>query len=232
MIIVRDRHTRGKMTTGLVDARYTFSFGDYRDPDHMGFSDLRVINEDHVAPGTGFPEHGHADMEIITYVIEGAVQHRDSLGNEALVVPGDVQRMSAGTGIRHSEMNPSQTNPLHALQIWIFPEAYGIAPTYEQKHFHREDLQGKLRLIADRWGSDGALTIHQDVAIYAAEIAESDRIAYAIKPGRRLWLQVVRGIVRINGDELREGDGARIYDEQGIELDTDHRGEFLLFDLR
>lgn len=232
MIIVRDRHTRGKMTTGLVDARYTFSFGDYRDPEHMGFSDLRVINEDHVAPGTGFPEHGHADMEIITYVIEGAVQHRDSLGNEALVVPGDVQRMSAGTGIRHSEMNPSQTNPLHALQIWILPEARGIAPTYEQKHFHREDMQGTLRLIANRWGSDGALIIHQDVAIYAAEIAESDRITYSIKPGRRLWLQIVRGIVRINGDELREGDGARIYDEPGIDLDTDHRGEFLLFDLR
>lgn len=232
MIIVRDRHTRGKTVTALVDARHTFSFGAYRDPDQMGFSDLRVINEDRVAPGSGFPEHGHSDMEIITYVIAGAVEHRDSLGNGAIVTPGNVQRMSAGTGIRHSELNPSQTDPIHALQIWIIPEARGIAPGYEQKHFHHSEMEGKLRLIADRWGSDGALTVHQDVAVYAAEISEGEKIAYQIAPDRRVWLQIVRGLVRINGDELREGDGARIHDEPAIELDTDHRGEFLLFDLK
>lgn len=232
MIIVRDRHTRGKTISALVDARHTFSFGDYLDPEHMGFSDLKVLNEDRIAQAAGFGEHGHADMKIITYVLEGAARHRDSLGNEMTVRAGDVQRMSAGTGIRHSELNPSPTDPVRAIQIWIIPETQGLTPSYEQKHFSRESMQGKLLPIANRMGSDGALTIHQDAAIYAAEIIEGEMITYAIRPGRRVWLQVVRGIVRLNGDELRESDGARIVDEPGIELDTDYRDELLLFDLR
>lgn len=232
MIIVRDRHTRGKTITALLDARHTFSFGDYLDPEHMGFSDLRVLNEDRIAQGTGFAEHGHADMEIITYVLQGAAQHRDSLGNEITLTAGDVQRMSAGTGIRHSELNPSPTEPVRAIQIWIIPETLGITPSYEQKHVPRRAMQGKLLPIANRQGSYGALTIHQDAEIYAAEIGDGDKITYDIRPGRRLWLQIVRGIVSLNGDELREGDGARIHNEPRIELDTAYRGEFLLFDLR
>lgn len=232
MIIVRDRHTRGHTNIGWLDSRHTFSFGGYRDPEHMGFGSLRVINDDRVAPGAGFGAHSHADMEIISYVLEGALEHKDSLGNGSVIVPGDVQRMSAGTGVTHSEYNASKTEPVHFLQIWIVPEARGIAPGYEQKRFPREEMEGRLRLIADRWGSEGAVTLHQDVAIYAGELSEGERFIHEFSEGRRGWLHVARGIVRLNGDELREGDGAKIENELAIELDTGHRAEILLFDLK
>lgn len=231
MIIVRDRHSRGRTRMGWLDSQHSFSFGHYHDPEQMGFGTLRVINEDHVAPGAGFPEHGHADMEIISYVLDGSLEHRDSLGNGSVISPGDVQRMSAGTGVTHSEFNASPEDRLHFLQIWIIPESRGLAPGYEQKHFSQEERRGQLRLIGDRNGSRGAVTIHQDIALYAGEVFEGDRIHYAIAKGRRAWVQVPRGIVRLNGDELREGDGAAITDEPEITLDTDHRAEVLLFDL-
>lgn len=232
MIVVRDRHTRGHTDLGWLDSRHSFSFGGYRDPEHMGFGALRVINDDRVAPGAGFGAHSHSDMEIISYVLEGALEHEDSLGNGSVIVPGDVQRMSAGTGVTHSEYNASKTEPVHFLQIWIVPEAQGIAPGYEQKHFPREDLQGRLRLIADRWGSNGAVTVHQDIAIFAGELSEGERLTYEFSEGRRGWIHVARGLVRLNGDELREGDSARIDGERTIELGTDHRAEILLFDLK
>jgi len=232
MIIVRDRHTRGHTDLGWLDSRHSFSFGSYRDPEHMGFGPLRVINDDRVAPGAGFGAHSHSDMEIISYVLEGGLEHKDSLGNGSVIVPGDVQRMSAGTGVTHSEFNASKSEPVHFLQIWILPEAQGIAPAYEQKRFPREETQGRLRLIADRWGSDGAVTVHQDVAIYAGELSEGEKVTHDFAAGRRGWLQVARGLVRLNGDELREGDGAKIEGEARIELDTDHRAEILLFDLK
>jgi quercetin 2,3-dioxygenase len=232
MIVVRDRHARGHTDLGWLDSRHTFSFGNYRDPELMGFGPLRVINDDRVAPGAGFGAHSHSDMEIISYVLEGALEHKDSLGNGSVMVPGDVQRMSAGTGVTHSEYNASNTEPVHFLQIWIIPEAQGIAPGYEQKRFPREEMEGRLRLIADRWGSEGAVTVHQDVAIYAGGISEGERFAHEFANGRRGWLQVARGRARLNGDELREGDGAKIEGERRIELDTDHRAEILLFDLK
>ena len=231
MIIVRDRHTRGHTQMGWLDSHHTFSFGGYSDPDHMGFGALRVINDDRVTPGGGFGEHGHQDMEIISYVLEGALEHRDSLGNGSVIVPGDVQRMSAGTGVTHSEFNASKNEPVHFLQLWIIPEFQGIAPSYEQKRFPPEERQGRLRLIGDRWGTEGAVTIHQDARLYAGELAEGEAITHEIADGRRVWLHVARGLVRLNGDELREGDGAAITDERKINLDTDLRAEVLLFDL-
>lgn len=231
MIIVRDRHTRGHTDMGWLDSRHTFSFGGYRDPEHMGFGALRVINDDRVAPGAGFGAHSHSDMEIISYVLEGALKHKDSLGNGSVMVPGDVQRMSAGTGVTHSEYNASKTESVHFLQIWIVPEAQGIAPGYEQKRFPREELEGRLRLIADRSGRDGAVTLHQDVAILAGELSDNEKLTYEFADGRRGWLHVARGVVRLNGDELREGDSARIDGERAIELEADHRAHVLLFDL-
>ncbi|HEY9092675.1 pirin family protein [Parasphingorhabdus sp.] len=231
MIIVRDCHTRGHTDLGWLDSRHTFSFGNYRDPEHMGFGVLRVINDDRVAPGAGFGAHSHSDMEIISYVLKGALEHKDSLGNGSVIVPGDVQRMSAGTGVTHSEYNASKTEPVHFLQIWIIPEAQGIAPGYEQKRFPRERMEGRLRLIADRWGSEGAVTVHQDVAIFAGMLSDGKKLTHEFTEGRRGWLHVARGLVRLNGDELREGDSAKIEGERVIELETDHRAEILLFDL-
>lgn len=231
MIIIRDRDTRGHTQIGWLDSHHTFSFGGYRDPDHMGFGALRVINDDRVAPGGGFGEHSHQDMEIISYVLEGALQHRDSLGNGSVMVPGDVQRMSAGTGVTHSEFNASKNEPVHFLQLWIIPESPGISPSYEQKRLPAAERSGRLRLIGDRWGTDGAVTIHQDARLYAGKIAEGETIIHEIANGRRVWLHVARGLIRLNGDELREGDGAAVTDEREINLDTDHRAEVLLFDL-
>jgi redox-sensitive bicupin YhaK (pirin superfamily) len=231
MIIIRDRHARGHTDIGWLDSRHTFSFGNYRDPEQMGFGSLRVINDDRVAPGAGFGAHSHSDMEIISYVLEGALEHKDSLGNGSIIVPGDVQRMSAGTGVTHSEFNASKTEPVHFLQIWIVPEAKGIAPGYEQKRVPREETEGRLRLIADRWGSDGAVTVHQDVAIYAGELFAGESISHEFTQGRRGWLHVARGLARLNGNELREGDGAKIESESAIKLETEHRAEILLFNL-
>ncbi|TQV78616.1 pirin family protein [Denitrobaculum tricleocarpae] len=231
MIRVRDRMTRGRTQVSWLDSHHSFSFGNYRDPEHMGFGALRVINDDRVTPGAGFGEHGHADMEIISYVLEGALEHKDSMGNGSVIVPGDVQRMSAGTGVTHSEFNASKTEPVHFLQIWVIPEAQGIAPSYEQVRIPPEERQGRLRLIADRWGSEGSVTVHQDIRVYAGEFAEGEAATYRIDEERRCWLQVARGIIRLNGEELREGDGAAIAGEPQITLETDHRAEVLLFDL-
>jgi redox-sensitive bicupin YhaK (pirin superfamily) len=232
MIVVRDRNSRGRTELGWLDSRHTFSFGSYRDPAHMGFGALRVINDDRVAPGAGFGEHSHADMDIISYVLDGRLEHKDSLGNGSVIAPGEVQRMSAGTGITHSEFNGSATMPVHFLQIWIIPEVHGIAPSYEQKQVPREEMRGRLRLIADREGSEGAVKVHQDVRIYAADLSEGECVVHGPAAGRRAWLHVARGIVRLDGDELREGDGAAIVDEREIVIDTDYRGEVLLFDLK
>jgi redox-sensitive bicupin YhaK (pirin superfamily) len=231
MIIVRDRDKRGHTEMGWLDSRHTFSFGNYHDPEHMGFGSLRVINDDRVTPGAGFGAHSHSDMEIISYVLEGALEHKDSLGNGSVIVPGDVQRMSAGSGVTHSEFNASKTEPVHFLQTWILPERRGISPGYEQKRFPRGETESRLRLIADRWGSDGAVTVHQDIAIYAGELSEGKGFSHKIAPGRRGWLHVARGLVRLRGIEMREGDGAKIEDESAIDLEADQRAEILFFDL-
>jgi quercetin 2,3-dioxygenase len=231
MIVIRDRDSRGRSELGWLDSWHTFSFGSYWDPKHMGFGALRVINDDRVVPGAGFGEHSHADMDIISYVLEGALEHKDSLGNGSVIVPGDVQRMSAGTGITHSEYNGSSSKPVHFLQIWIIPEKRGLKPGYEQRRFTREDLAGRLRLIGDRKGTSGAVVIHQDVSMYAGVLSEGQRVSHNIAPGRRAWLHVASGIVRLNDNELREGDGAAITNERSIVLEGSHDGELLLFDL-
>ncbi len=231
MIVVRDGDTRGHTKLGWLDSRHSFSFGDYHDPSHMGFGALRVINDDRVIPGAGFGEHGHRDMEIVTVVLEGALEHRDSLGNGSVIRPGDVQRMSAGTGILHSEFNPSKEDAVHFLQIWIMPEAAGLAPGYEQRNFEPEDRKGRLRLVADRHGTDKAVAVHQDVKLYLGSLAEGDRVVHELDAGRRAWLHVATGLVQLNGDELRAGDGAAITGESSITLETGHQAELLLFDL-
>jgi redox-sensitive bicupin YhaK (pirin superfamily) len=231
MITFRDRMARGPSNFGWLDSRHTFSFGGYRDPDHMGFRALRVINEDRVIPGAGFPTHSHRDMEIISYVLEGELAHKDSLGNGATIRPGDVQRMSAGTGIAHSEFNASKTDGVHFLQIWILPERAGLVPSYEQKQFPLEERRGRLRLVADRHGSAGAITVHQDARIYVANLAPGERVSHAPAPGRGAWLQIARGIVGLNDTEMREGDGAAVEDEASIEVIAETAAEILLFDL-
>ncbi|RME62691.1 MAG: pirin family protein [Alphaproteobacteria bacterium] len=232
MITIRDRNARGRTQTGWLDSRHTFSFGDYRDPDQMGFRSLRVINEDRVIPGAGFGTHGHRDMEIISYVVSGALEHKDSLGTGSVIRPGEVQRMSAGTGITHSEFNASKSEPVHFLQIWIVPERTGLAPGYEQKAFPAAARRGRMLLVGDRHGSDGALTIHQDVRLYAGLLHAGEALGHGLADGRHGWLQVVRGLVRLNGHELREGDGAAIVEEPAITLETEHGAELLLFDLK
>lgn len=231
MIVVRDRDSRGHTKLGWLDSRHSFSFGSYHDPNHMGFGALRVINDDRVIPGAGFGEHGHRDMEIVTVVLDGALEHRDSLGNGSVIRPGDVQRMSAGRGILHSEFNASKDDAVHFLQIWVLPEADGLEPGYEQKHFEPEDRKGQLRLVADRHGSDNAVTVHQDVKLYRGSLTSGDRVVHTLDPNRRAWLHVAAGIVDLNGDELRAGDGAAISGEKAITLETGHQTDLLLFDL-
>src|SRR4051794_37263582 len=208
MIVVRLAEERGRANFGWLDSHHTFSFGNYYDPRHMGIGALRVINDDRVAPAGGFNTHPHRDMEIISYVLDGALEHKDSIGTGSVIRPGDVQRMSAGTGIRHSEFNHSQAEPVHFLQIWIEPEREGIAPSYEQKSFSDADKRGGLRLGGSRGGRDGSVTIHQDVDLYAALLAEGDVVSHVLEANRRGWLQVARGIVKIGDRTLTEGDGA------------------------
>lgn len=232
MITVRPANERGAANLGWLDTRHTFSFGNYNDPSHMGFASLRVINEDKVAPGQGFATHGHRDMEIVTYVLAGALEHKDSIGNGSIIQPGDVQRMSAGTGILHSEYNASEVDPVHLLQIWILPEAQGIAPGYEQTHFAPTEKQGKLRLVGSRDGRDGSVTIHQDVNLYTATLGIAESVSYSLEPGRVAWIQVARGETEVNGQALAAGDGAAVRDltdltVAGTAADT----EVLLFDL-
>ena len=231
MIVIRDRDSRGRTEIGWLDSQHSFSFGDYLDPTQMGFRSLRVINEDRVIPGAGFGTHAHRDMEIVTYVLSGALEHKDSLGNGSVIRPGDVQRMSAGTGITHSEFNHSEDDAVHFLQIWILPERQGLAPGYEQVHIAAAERQGRFRLIGDRHGSDGAITIHQDIRLYAAELAAGDRLTHEIPAGRHAWLQVARGTADLNGDALREGDGAALSDEPGFDLFTGTGAEILLFEM-
>jgi quercetin 2,3-dioxygenase len=209
-LTIRRADDRGRANFGWLDSRHTFSFGQYHDPKHMGFGSLRVINDDRVAGGGGFPTHPHADMEIISIVLDGALEHRDSLGTGSVIRPGDVQRMSAGTGIRHSEFNASKTDPVHFLQIWIMPAEPGIAPGYEQKTFADADKRGRLRLIGSAEGRDGSVTIHNDVALYGSLLAAGDKVAHTVKPGRKVWLQLASGSIVVNGEALTAGDGAAV----------------------
>jgi redox-sensitive bicupin YhaK (pirin superfamily) len=232
MIHVRPANQRGTANFGWLDSRHTFSFGDYYDPEQMGFGPLRVINEDRVSPGQGFGTHGHQDMEIITYVLEGALEHKDSIGTGSVIRPGDVQVMSAGTGIRHSEFNHSQTEPVHFLQIWVVPDRERIAPRYEQKTFSEADKRGRLRLVGSSDGRDGSVVIHQDVELLAAVLDAGEQITHVLRSGRKGWLQVVRGSVTMNGRDLGAGDGAAIEGETALAVKAKSAAaEILLFDL-
>ena len=231
MITIRSAQSRGAANFGWLDSRHTFSFGNYYNANYMGFADLHVINEDKVTPGQGFGTHAHRDMEIISYVLEGALEHKDSIGTGSIIRPGDVQRMSAGTGIRHSEFNASQTEPVHFLQIWILPEQEGIAPSYEQKTFTEEEKRGKLRLVGSRDGREGSITIHQNVDFYAASLQDGDTVNHALTEGRVAWLQVVRGAVQLNEQTLTVGDGAAIEESQITLRGASHNAEVLFFDM-
>ena len=232
MITIRSASERGNVNFGWLDSRHTFSFGSYYDPAHMGFSNLRVINEDKVTPGQGFPTHSHRDMEIISYVIDGALEHKDSIGTGSVIRPGDVQRMSAGTGISHSEYNASKENPVHFLQIWVLPEKQGIEPGYEQTYFSPEEKQGKLRLVGSRDGRDGSITIHQDINLYAARLATDEQVDYGAQANRAVWIQVVRGGVSLNQHSLSAGDGAAITNGETLVIKgQSDDAEILLFDI-
>ena len=230
MITIRKSQDRGHFDFGWLDTYHTFSFGDYYDPEFMGFSSLRVINEDRVAPRTGFPTHGHRDMEIITYILAGALEHRDSMGNGSVIRPGEVQRMTAGTGVTHSEANSSD-DPVHLLQIWILPNARGLKPGYEQRTFTDDEKHNRLRLIASADGREGSVTINQDASVSASMLDAGHEVAHQLAPGRSAWLQVVRGKIAINGNDLNQGDGAAISDEAAITIKGREPAEILLFDL-
>jgi quercetin 2,3-dioxygenase len=230
-IALRKSSERGGANFGWLDSKHTFSFGHYHDPKYMGFGSIRVINDDRVAPGGGFPTHPHADMEIISYVLDGALEHKDSIGTGSVIRPGDVQRMSAGTGIRHSEFNASKTAPVHFLQIWIIPEKEGLPASYEQKSFSDADKRGKLRLVGSRDGRDGSVTIHQDVSFYASLLASGDAVSYDVTAGRAVWIQVAQGSVKLNGTALGEGDGAAVTAPGLLQLEGAEDAEVLLFDI-
>ena len=231
MIEIRKAGDRGLADHGWLRSFHSFSFSDYHDPDHMGFSDLRVINEDRIQPGTGFGTHGHRDMEIISYVLEGALAHKDSMGNGSTIVPGDVQRMSAGKGVLHSEFNHAKDAVTHFLQIWIEPNVTGIAPSYEQKHFDAVSKRGKLRLVASSDGRESSVTIHQDAFLYAGLLDGSDRVVHRLAPGRRAYLHVARGQVSANGQALEAGDALKVVDVAELALEGAKSAEVLLFDL-
>lgn len=230
MLTLRKAEERGHGNYGWLDTYYSFSFANYYDPQQMGFRHLRVINQDRISGGGGFPTHSHTDMEIVTYILEGALAHTDSTGNSEAIHRGEVQRMSAGTGIAHSEYNNSPTDPVHLLQIWILPNQRGLPPSYEQKHFSDEEKRGKLRLIASPDGRDGSVTIHQDLNLYATLLEAGDRIVYEIPPQRHAWVQVARGSLTLNDRPLKEGDGVAASTET-LTLVGDEGAEVLLFDL-
>jgi redox-sensitive bicupin YhaK (pirin superfamily) len=232
MIRVRKGSERGHSARGWLDSWHTFSFGDYFDPRHRGFRDLRVINEDRVQPGQGFATHPHRDMEIVTCVLEGALQHRDSLGNGSVIRPGEVQRMTAGTGINHSELNASTTEVVHLLQIWILPEREGLAPSYAQKQFAQSQRRGRLCLVASRAGRDGSVDLHQDVDLYSALLDREEAVAFELRPDRHAWIQVARGEIDVGDLPLSAGDGAAVSGERRLELVARAPSELLLFDLR
>lgn len=231
MLAIRPAQQRGVADFGWLYSRHTFSFGQYYDPKHMGFASLRVINEDTVQPGAGFATHSHQDMEIISYVVEGALEHKDSLGTGSIIRPGEVQRMSAGTGIQHSEYNHSKVEPVHFLQIWIIPAQTGLSPGYEQKAFSRQEWQGRLRLVGSQDGRDGSVRIHQDVALYTTALNAGETVQHALTPDRKAWVQVVRGAVVLNDHTLQPGDGAGLVDEARVTLRALSPAEVLLFDM-
>ncbi len=231
MITIRKAEDRGHFVLGWLDTYHTFSFDQYYDPAHMRFRSLRVINEDRVQPARGFPTHSHRDMEIITYILAGALEHRDSMGNGSVIRPGDMQRMSAGTGVSHSEFNPSETESVHLLQIWILPQSQGLPPSYEEKHFSDEERRGRLRLIASNDGHDGSVTIHQDAQLFAAVLDAGQTVVHALDEQRSAWLQVARGTIRLNEVELKQGDGAAARNESELKVVAHDQAEVLLFDL-
>jgi quercetin 2,3-dioxygenase len=231
MITIRPAAQRGHTDFGWLDSWHTFSFGDYMDYDHMGFHSLRVINDDRVAPGGGFPTHPHRDMEIVTWVLSGALEHKDSLGTGSVIRPGDLQRMTAGSGILHSEFNASKEEPVHLLQIWIFPEKRGLTPGYAQTSFPKADRQGRLKLVASRDGRDGSVGFHADASLYAAALGPGQKVTHTLAPGRAAWVQVATGAVTLNGQKLVAGDGAAIENETALELVGVEDGETLVFDL-
>jgi redox-sensitive bicupin YhaK (pirin superfamily) len=231
MITVRHSAERGSVNLGWLDSKHTFSFGGYHDPNHMGFGNLRVINEDRVEPGQGFATHPHKDMEIISYIITGALEHKDSMGNGSVMVSGDVQRMTAGTGVTHSEFNHSKDEQVYFLQIWIQPQQTDLEPGYEQKAFTAESKSDQLRLVASRNGRDGSLTIHQDVDLYAAVLSPGSALSHTFAATRNGWLQVIRGSVVLNDELLQAGDGAAIEDTPEVRLKANEDAELLLFDL-
>jgi redox-sensitive bicupin YhaK (pirin superfamily) len=231
MIAIRKAEERGRGDHGWLDSRHTFSFADYHDPGFMGFRSLRVINEDRVGPGQGFGTHPHRDMEIVSYVLAGALEHKDNMGTSSVIRPGEVQRMTAGSGVLHSEYNPSRTDPVHFLQIWILPEKRGLKPGYEQKAFPEEERRNQLRLVASRDGRDGSLTIHQDAELYTSLLQKGRKVGHALRHGRHAWVQVTRGGITLNGSAMSAGDGAAVSGEKSLELGASEDAEVLMFDL-
>jgi redox-sensitive bicupin YhaK (pirin superfamily) len=231
MLEIRRSDERGHANHGWLDSYHSFSFADYRDPQHVHFGPLRVINEDRIAGGQGFGTHGHRDMEIVTYVLDGALAHRDSMGNGSTIRHGDVQRMSAGTGVMHSEFNASPSDSVHLLQIWVIPQRTGDQPGYEEKRFDDADKRGRLRVVASPDGRDGSVTIHADASIYAALIDGAERAEFALPKGRQAYVHVARGALSVNGEALRAGDAAKLSDTDKVTLEQGDKAEVLLFDL-
>jgi len=231
MISIRQAKERGHFDHGWLNTYHTFSFDQYYDPRYMGFRTLRVINEDFVAPGRGFPKHGHRDMEIITYILEGALKHEDSMGNGSVIRPGDVQRMTAGTGVRHSEKNASDAERVHLLQIWILPNAEDLKPGYEQKAFSEEERRGQLRLIASGDGRNGSVQLNQDVSLFASILDADQEVERTMDPARYAWIQVARGSIDVNGDKAEQGDGVVVVGESELKIRAEAPAEILLFDL-
>jgi redox-sensitive bicupin YhaK (pirin superfamily) len=232
MLLIRRSDDRGRAKLGWLDSRHTFSFADYHDPRFMGYGPLRVINEDRVQPGQGFGTHGHSDMEIISYVLDGELAHRDSMGNGSVIRRGDVQRMSAGTGVQHSEFNHSKTAPVHFFQIWLFPDRRGLAPGYEEKHFADDAKRSQLKLVASHDGRDGSVVIHQRTDLYAALLAPGDEVAHVMERTSKGWLQVASGAITVNDERLEAGDGAAIAYEEKVVIKSSADSEILLFDMR
>jgi redox-sensitive bicupin YhaK (pirin superfamily) len=228
---IRRGNERGHFNHGWLDTYHSFSFAEYQDPEHMGFASLRVINDDTVAPAQGFGTHGHRDMEIITYILDGALEHKDNMGNGSVIRPGDVQRMSAGTGVMHSEFNPSKTDSVHLLQIWILPDTQGAKPGYEEKHFDAESKRGRLRLVASKGGREGSVSLNQDANIFAALLDGPQSVEHGLANGRRAYLHVARGKVTVNGEKLTGGDAMKISGETAVRLEQAAQAEVLLFDL-
>jgi len=232
MISLRKSKERGHFDHGWLNTYHTFSFDQYYDPRYMGFRNLRVINEDFVAGGRGFPTHGHSDMEIITYILEGALKHEDSMGNGSVIRPGDVQRMTAGTGVRHSEKNASDTERVHLLQIWILPNTVGLEPGYEQKAFTEDERRGQLRLIASEDGRDGSVRLNQDVSLFALILPAGEEVQHAMDEMRYAWIQVARGSINVNGENAEQGDGVILVGESSLKIKAQDEAEILLFDLQ